>query len=361
MDQLYAELPEIDCKGLCHESCNAIAMTPLERERIQQRGIDISPLHMPCPALTPAAAGPRCRDRWPSVTAYDGITYVIPCGGRKLGQPAAARDLYTGSMFRHTLDNAKRSARLDTEATGRPARVLILSALHGLVELDTVLAPYDLRMDSPGSVTAARLAEQATALGIEWGAEVYALLPRPYLARLDDALRSLNVWVQDVYEACAGIGQQKRTNAHIGRGPVPVFVEPEGPGPTVEGEQARRTAVHDRVLHRRAWEIDAAQGDDPRWTPQPWDGARIAAGPGSGRQGFIIRRCTDGCEQVDGQPRWELLLAGGGPIWTCLTRQHLRPAPTVRREGFGRAACDYDCRCCVRRRQPTTAGTPASR
>ncbi|PZG16482.1 hypothetical protein C1I95_17390 [Micromonospora craterilacus] len=167
------------------------------------------------------------------MTPYEGITYVIPCGGRKLARPVAARDLYIGSMFRHTLANAEMSARLDTEASGRPARVLILSALHGLVELDTVLDPYDLRMGQPGSVTAARLAEQATALGIEWGAEVYALLPRPYLARLDEALRGLDVWVQDVYEACRGNGEQKRVNVHIGRGPTPAYSEPEGPGPIV--------------------------------------------------------------------------------------------------------------------------------
>ncbi|WBB94101.1 DUF6884 domain-containing protein [Verrucosispora sp. WMMC514] len=168
------------------------------------------------------------------MTLWEGITYVVPCGGAKLPHPAPARDLYVGSLFRHTLAAAEQSARLDGEAAGLPARVLILSALHGLVEPDTVLAPYDQRMDAPGSVTAARLAEQATALGIEWGAQVYALLPRPYLRRLDEALRSLDVWVQDVYEACGGgMGEQKRVNVHIGRPPVPAQVEPDGPGPVV--------------------------------------------------------------------------------------------------------------------------------
>ncbi|MFJ8690203.1 hypothetical protein [Micromonospora wenchangensis] len=128
---------------------------------------------------------------------------------------------------------------------------------------------------------------------------------------------------------------------------------------TVEAEQRRRTAIRDRLARRAAWQITAAGPDDPRWTPQPWDGARIAAGPGIGRQGFILRRCTDGCEQVDGQPHWQLYIAGGGPIWTCLSRQHLRPVPTVRRNNGrgGRDRCTYDCLCCV---HPTRATQPAN-
>jgi hypothetical protein len=150
---------------------------------------------------------------------YAGITYVVPCGGQKLDRPAPARDLYVGQMFRHTLENAERSARLDTEQLGVPARVLILSGKYGLVELDQVLEPYEQRMDRPGSVTAAVLTEQATALGIDWGSQVYGLLPRPYLRRLDEALRTLDVFVQDVYEACGGIGEQRRVNAHVGAPP----------------------------------------------------------------------------------------------------------------------------------------------
>ncbi|MFY1595574.1 DUF7221 family queuine tRNA-ribosyltransferase-like protein [Micromonospora sp. WMMD737] len=167
--------------------------------------------------------------------AYSGITYVIPCGATKLDRSAPARDLYVGSMFRHTLEQAEQCARLDADVLGRPARVLILSARYGLVELDQVLEPYELRMGDPGSVSADTLAEQALALGIDWGADVYALLPRPYLARLDDALRTLDVYVQNVYEGCGGILQQKTVNVHIARPPsLPaVDAEPERQGPVV--------------------------------------------------------------------------------------------------------------------------------
>lgn len=151
------------------------------------------------------------------------IDYVIPCGGAKLDRAAPARDLYTGSMFRHTLTNVERCAAGDEAAGLGPVRILILSAKYGLVQLDDVLEPYDLKMGKTGSVTAETLAEQAYALGIDYGAEVYALLPKRYLQRLDEALRTLYVYVQDVYEACGGpdgrdgIGPQRRVNAIIGR------------------------------------------------------------------------------------------------------------------------------------------------
>lgn len=135
-----------------------------------------------------------------------GITYVIPCGGAKLDQPAPARDLYTGAMFQHTLTAAQ------AEATVTGGRILILSAKHGLVTLDTVLAPYDQKMGQPGSVTPVEVAAQALAFGIDWGAEVYAFLPAAYYGVLDEGLKLLDVYVQDVYEATCGIGEQRKVN-----------------------------------------------------------------------------------------------------------------------------------------------------
>lgn len=182
-------------------------------------------------AQTAADATPTITDCYP-VSGYAGVTYVIPCGGAKLDHPARAQDLYTGSMFRHTWDNATRSAALDEGAGLGPARVLILSAKYGLVEPDQVLQPYDLRMSEPGSVSVQTIAQQALALGIDWGSQVYALLPRPYLARLDEALRTHDVYPIDVYEAAKGIGEQKRINVHIGRPRLEPTV-PDGPGPKV--------------------------------------------------------------------------------------------------------------------------------
>lgn len=172
---------------------------------------------------------------------FTGITYVIPCGGAKLDRPAPARELYTGSMFRHTLTCVLAAAEKDETAGFGRSRVLILSALHGLVQLDQVLEPYDLRMGAPGSVTADRVREQATALGMVWGdgeddrpGEVSALLPHKYFRVLDDALRDLYVYPSDVYEGCRGIGEQRRVNVHVaevGTGTLVPAGQPAGDGP----------------------------------------------------------------------------------------------------------------------------------
>lgn len=145
------------------------------------------------------------------------ITYVVPCGAGKVTHPAAARDLYTGSMFRHVFTNAERSARLDEEAGCGPARVLILSARYGLVTPDTMLEPYDVKMGQRGSVTAATIAYQAHELGIARRAEVHAMLPKQYFAVLDAALKLLNVYAQDMFHGCGGIGEQRRVAAVVGR------------------------------------------------------------------------------------------------------------------------------------------------
>jgi hypothetical protein len=150
----------------------------------------------------------------PPASQYQGVTYVIPCCGAKLDQVAPARDIYIGSMFRHTLAAAQHEAALN-EQDGASARILILSARYGLVELDTLLAPYEQRMDEPGSVGPAVLAAQALTLGIDWGSEVYGLLPGAYFRRLDEALRTLSVWLQDTYEATRGIGDQRGVNRVI--------------------------------------------------------------------------------------------------------------------------------------------------
>lgn len=52
LEALYAELPTIECMGLCGDACHFIGMTTLERERIRRTsGHDIKILDSPCPAL----------------------------------------------------------------------------------------------------------------------------------------------------------------------------------------------------------------------------------------------------------------------------------------------------------------------
>ncbi|MGI8307044.1 DUF6884 domain-containing protein [Saccharopolyspora hattusasensis] len=124
---------------------------------------------------------------------------VVPCGRAKLNHPAAARLLYRSAHFRFVLAGVERAA------VGAPVR--ILSALHGLVSPDTVLAPYDVTMGDSGSVVADRLAAQ---LAAEHAREVVAYLPRAYLARLAEAAALTGECVvRDAYDGCRGIGEQR--------------------------------------------------------------------------------------------------------------------------------------------------------
>jgi hypothetical protein len=77
---------------------------------------------------------------------------VIPCGGKKLDRPAPAAELYVGTYFEAML----RAAR----ALVPDHRIRVLSGRYGFVELDRVLSPYEQRIDEPGALTVAELAEQ---------------------------------------------------------------------------------------------------------------------------------------------------------------------------------------------------------
>ena len=117
----------------------------------------------------------------------------------------------------------------------------------------------------------------------------------------------------------------------------------------VQREQARRKGIVDRARRVAAYELIHCGGDDDRWTPQAWDGARVAAGRHRGTRGVVVGPCLPGvCCPDDGQPRWRLLVTGQDVLVTCLPRALLRPVPTVRRPGgVGRARCGYSCRCCM--------------
>lgn len=155
-------------------------------------------------------------------TTNETYLFVVPCGANKLDQPAPARDLYTGSYFREVLAGAEAEAAATTDALGVAVRVMILSAAHGLVDLDDVLDPYDITMTGPASVSVDRLALQLRDLAVD-DLEVYAFLPRAYHDRLraaadlafDTGLVEDLVLVHDVYEAAPGIGYHKAVAANL--------------------------------------------------------------------------------------------------------------------------------------------------
>ena len=161
--------------------------------------------HETCqPAPAPAAEPVQLAlplDVEPAAPARPDVV-VIPCGGAKLDRPAPAGQLYTGSYH---------AACRRTADALQPARVLILSALHGLVELDAELAPYDVRMGQPGSVTAEQLAEQAERLGVAGARSVVALAGQSYA----EPLRAVWPALVEPLRGSRGIGEQLGRMARI--------------------------------------------------------------------------------------------------------------------------------------------------
>lgn len=140
---------------------------------------------------------------------------VIPCAAAKLDGIHAAADLYTSANFAHMLRSAKAHAADAVDSFGRPvtARVMILSAHYGLVDLDQALASYDVKMGDAGCITAEGVAAQLAELA---PTTIEALLPKTYRRTLAAAVEATredddNEWIEfmDVFEAAPGIGFQR--------------------------------------------------------------------------------------------------------------------------------------------------------
>jgi hypothetical protein len=133
---------------------------------------------------------------------------LVGCGSRKRAYRAPARELYTGSLFA--------LARRRAIDSGKPW--YILSALHGLVHPDEVLAPYDARLPEvhprrgplPASLHWAQGVIAALAeLAPPGGLDLEVLAGRAYVAPLRaEAPRS---WL--IREPLAGLGIGKRLAA----------------------------------------------------------------------------------------------------------------------------------------------------
>lgn len=132
---------------------------------------------------------------------------IIPCGAAKLDREAPAAELYTGSYHRAC-------ARAAATLTANGGTVLIMSALHGLVPLDRVLTPYEMRMGVPGCVTPDVLREQARELGLDRATNV------TILAGLSYTVPALAVWPHagTPLAGLPGMGHHMRALAAIASG-----------------------------------------------------------------------------------------------------------------------------------------------
>lgn len=98
---------------------------------------------------------------------------LIPCSASKRSAPAPAWCFYTGTQYRKVL-------RAALAGTTRE-RILIVSALHGLLALTDVVGPYEQRIDEPGAITPERIHAQAVTRGVIHAHEVIALIPHAYV------------------------------------------------------------------------------------------------------------------------------------------------------------------------------------
>jgi len=64
---------------------------------------------------------------------------LIACASQKLASKAKARDLYTSTLFKKSLAYAQRL---------QPDSILILSAKHALLDLETEIEPYNLTLNN---------------------------------------------------------------------------------------------------------------------------------------------------------------------------------------------------------------------
>lgn len=85
LDDLYAQLPALECKGLCHDSCTAIDASELERERLRERGVELSqePAAQQLVRYRRTGEVPRCPALGPlnTCTVYDVRPFVCRAFG----------------------------------------------------------------------------------------------------------------------------------------------------------------------------------------------------------------------------------------------------------------------------------------
>lgn len=148
--------------------------------------------------------------------------YVIPCSGAKRALAAPAGDIYLGSFHRL----ARRTA--DALADRHGGQVLIMSALHGLLDLATVIEPYNVTVSGlakrggPGhGDLSRRCGDQLAALGAR---HLVGLLPRLYWEVLETGMvlsghGAVREWV---LADCPGIGYQQQRLVALRDGRIPL-------------------------------------------------------------------------------------------------------------------------------------------
>lgn len=133
----------------------------------------------------------------PTISPHAETVALISCGKRKASAPTPAKDLYLSPRFR--------TARAIAE--GRGWRWYVLSALHGLVAPDQIIAPYDLTLMGAGRKHrrswASKVLKQIDD-NLKPGAHIVLLAGRDYTEFLAEPLRQKGYLVN---EPLAGLRQ----------------------------------------------------------------------------------------------------------------------------------------------------------
>ena len=75
LEAIYASVPSIDCKGLCHDQCTLIPMTPIEAGRMSLP--TVAPESIACPILKDGRCS-QYRNR-PLICRLFGVVEGMPC------------------------------------------------------------------------------------------------------------------------------------------------------------------------------------------------------------------------------------------------------------------------------------------
>lgn len=112
LERIYRAVPQVECEGLCHESCGPIEMSAEERRRIDARGVRIPTMRelndsiiergtMDCPALDEG----RCSvyaDR-PLICRLWGAVESMPCPHGCVVTPGLLMDAGAQSLIGRSL------------------------------------------------------------------------------------------------------------------------------------------------------------------------------------------------------------------------------------------------------------------
>ncbi|WP_433426222.1 hypothetical protein ACQP1V_43025 (plasmid) [Microtetraspora malaysiensis] len=130
LEELYAQVPQPGCKGLCADSCGPIGMNPREQQRIRERGVRIPHYQdalaqlvetgdYTCPVLKDGQCG--VYDVRPMLCRLWGAIESMPCTYGCTPEEGLLPDAEASTLLAQSLDVGKPDA-MNAEELGRLQR-----------------------------------------------------------------------------------------------------------------------------------------------------------------------------------------------------------------------------------------------